>query len=417
MNKLLFTILFVLVSTLGFSQTLTKADFLEDLDFLKRTLPAKHTNLFAKTTKASFEKLVDDIASKADSLNYETFTVALFKLMVSIKDEHTFVEAKFNRILPIQLDMFNDEVYITAIDPAFASLLGTKLVAINNHSFKQINALFKEAILSENRSYFNDHLLRFINNPAFLKGLGIIDSDKEAAFTFVDRNNKISKIKLTSSEGNDLKKLNLTAGAVNLLSKKKKGNYWYDYDAAHKILYFNYTTCREDPAHPFDQFNQELFTLINAEHPNKIVLDLRYNNGGNSGILTPFIDQIKNSYLNKKDSFFVLIGKNTFSSAVMNAVELKKNSSATFIGEETSGSINHYGEVRGFNLPKSDIVIAYSTKYWEVWKGKKGPLKPDINIKYTIENYMKGKDEALMSIWPQRSHPKGKPISSTLILR
>jgi len=146
MNKILITILFVLVSTFGFAQTLTKADYLEDLDFLKRTLPAKHTNLFAKTTKATFEKLVEDIASKADSLNYETFTVALFKLMVSIKDEHTFVEAKFNRILPIQLDMFNDEVYITAIDPAVASLLGSKLVAINNHSFKQINALFKEAI-------------------------------------------------------------------------------------------------------------------------------------------------------------------------------------------------------------------------------------------------------------------------------
>ncbi|MDM1294370.1 hypothetical protein ABTW24_09160 [Sphingobacterium thalpophilum] len=79
--------------------------------------------------------------------------------------------------------------------------------------------------------------------------------------------------------------------------------------------------------------------------------------------------------------------------------ELKKNSNATFIGEETSGSINHYGEVRGFNLPKSDIVIAFSTKYWEVWKGKKRPLKPDIKINYTIENYMDGKDEALMRIW------------------
>ena len=99
MNKILFTILFVLVSTFGFSQTLTKADYMEDLDFLKRTLPAKHTNLYAKTTKATFDKLVDDIASKANSLNYETFTVELFKLMVSIKDEHTFVEAKFNTIL------------------------------------------------------------------------------------------------------------------------------------------------------------------------------------------------------------------------------------------------------------------------------------------------------------------------------
>ncbi|WP_293943811.1 MULTISPECIES: hypothetical protein [unclassified Sphingobacterium] len=408
MNKPIFTLLFVLVATVSFSQRLTKADYIEDLEFLKRTLPVRHTNLFAKTTKATFEKLVDDIADKADSLNYDMFTVELFKLMVSIKDEHTFVERQFNRILPIKLGMFKGGLYVTGIDSAFISVLGSKLVAINNHSFKQINALFKEAILSENQSYFNDHLLHFINNPAFLKGLGIIDSDKEAEFTFVGDNNKISKIKLTSLKGNDIKKLNLADGPVNLLSKKKKGNYWLEYDTEHKILYFNYNKCREESALPFDQFNNELFTLIDAERPDKIVLDLRYNNGGNSGILTPFIERIKNSYLNRKDSFFVLIGKNTFSSAVMNGVELKKNSNATFIGEETSGSINHYGEVRGFNLPKSDIVIAYSTKYWEVWKGKKGPLKPDIKINYTIENYMEGKDEALMRIWSQRLEDNNK---------
>lgn len=399
MNKPLFTILFVLLASAAFSQNLTKADYLEDLDFLKKTLPVKHTNLFAKTTKATFEKLIDDIAGKADSLNYDMFTVELFKLMVSIKDEHTFVERKFNRILPIQLDMFKEGLYVTAIDSTFMSVLGSKLVAINNHSFRQINALFKEVIQSENQSYFNDRLLHFINNPALLKGLGIIDSDNEAKFTFVGANNKISKIKLTSLDGSDTERLNLADAAANLLSKKKKGNYWFDYDTDYKVLYFNYNECREDPALPFEQFNEELFTLIHAKRPNKIVLDLRYNNGGNSGILTPFIERIKNSYLNTKDNFFALIGKNTFSSAVMNAVELKKNSNATFIGEETSGSINHYGEVRGFNLPKSDIVIAFSTKYWEVWKGKKGPLKPDIKINYTIENYMEGKDEALMRIW------------------
>lgn len=399
MNKPLFTILFVLVASVAFSQNLTKADYLEDLDFLKKTLPVKHTNLFAKTTKATFEKLIDDIAGKADSLNDDMFTVELFKLMVSIKDEHTFVERKFNRILPIQLDMFEGGLYVTAIDSAFVSVLGSKLVAINNHSFRQINALFKEVIQSENESYFNDRLLHFINNPALLKGLGIIDSDNEAEFTFVGANNKISKIKLTSLDGSDTERLNLADAAANLLSKKKKGNYWFDYDTDYKILYFNYNKCREDHALPFEQFNEELFTLIHAKRPNKIVLDLRYNNGGNSGILTPFIERIKNSYLNTKDNFFVLIGKNTFSSAVMNAVELKKNSNATFIGEETSGSINHYGEVRGFNLPKSDNVIAFSTKYWEVWKGKKGPLKPDIKINYTIANYMEGKDEALMRIW------------------
>jgi C-terminal processing protease CtpA/Prc len=115
--------------------------------------------------------------------------------------------------------------------------------------------------------------------------------------------------------------------------------------------------------------------------------------------LSPFIEKIKDSYLNQGGQFFVLIGKQTFSSAVMNAVDLKKKSNAILIGEPTSGNINHYGEVRGVNLPKSKVVIAYSTKYWERWKDKKGPLKPEVNIKYSIKNYVQGKDEALMQIF------------------
>jgi hypothetical protein len=399
MKKTIIPILLVLISSTCFSQTLSKADFIEDLEFLKKTLPVKHTNLFAKITQPNFEKKIDAIISKADALNYETFTTELFKLTVSIGDEHTFVEPKFTEVLPIQFELFKEGLFVTGIDSANSALLRTKLVAINNQSVSNIISLFKKAIQSKNQSYFDDHFLHFINNPAFLKGLGIINSDEEAEFILVDKNGKQNKIKLAALQDNAMANSKLVFAHFNLLSKKKKGNYWFDYDRDRKTLYFSYNECREDQDNPFAKFNSELFNFIAAQHPEKIVLDLRYNNGGNSGVLYPFVENIKASYLNQKGKFFVLIGKRTFSSAVMNAVELKRNSNAIFIGEATSGTINHYGEVRGFNLPKSKIVIAYSTRYWETWKGKKGPLKPDTNVKYSIKNYIEGKDEALMQVY------------------
>ncbi|HMI04858.1 MAG TPA: hypothetical protein VK541_20385 [Pedobacter sp.] len=399
MKKTFISILFALISGTCFSQTLSKVDFIEDLEFLKKTLPVKHTNLFAKITQPDFEAKVGAIISRADNLNYETFTTELFKLMVSIGDEHTFVEPKFTKVLPIQFGLFKEGLFVTGIDSANSAFLQAKLVAINNNSVNNVISLFKEVIQSENQSYFDDHFLHFINNPAFLKGLGIIDSDGEAEFTLVDKNNKHIKIKLAAIQDKDIANVKLAFANSDLLSKKKKGNYWSDYDSERKTLYFNYNECRDEQNNPFEKFNNELFTLIASQQPVKIVLDLRYNNGGNSGVLYPFIEKIKDSYLNQKGKFFVLIGKQTFSSAVMNAVELKKNSNAMFIGEATSGNINHYGEVRGFSLPKSKIVIAHSTRYWETWKGKKGPLKPDTDVKYSIKNYIDGRDEALMQVY------------------
>ncbi|WP_449438619.1 S41 family peptidase [Pedobacter steynii] len=111
------------------------------------------------------------------------------------------------------------------------------------------------------------------------------------------------------------------------------------------------------------------------------------------------MEKLSASYLNKKGKFYVLIGRHTFSSAVMNAVRIKRNTNAILIGQPTSGNINGYGEVRGFELPKSKIIVAYSTKYWENWKGKKGPLKPDTSVEYSIKNYVEGKDEALSQVY------------------
>ncbi|WP_410220727.1 hypothetical protein [Pedobacter sp.] len=399
MKKTIILTLFVLIGHTCFSQTLSKADFIEDLEFLKKTLPVKHTNLFAKITQPNFETKVDTIINKAGSLNYETFTAELFKLMVSIGDEHTFVEAKFTKILPIQFELFKEGLFVTGIDEANSNLLQAKLIAINNQSTANVTSLFKEVIQSENQSYFDDHLLHYINNPSFLKGLGIIDSDEEAEFTLIDKNDKQVKIKLAAVQSNNIANVKLVFSHSNLLSKKGKGNYWFDYDTDKKVLYLNYNKCQEEQDLPFSKFNDDLFAFITQYAPKKIILDLRYNSGGNSGVLSPFIEKIKDSYLNQKNKFFVLIGKKTFSSAVMNAVNLKRNTNAFLIGEPTSGNINHYGEVRGFSLPKSKIVMAYSTRYWETWKGKKGPLKPDIAVNYSIKNYIEGKDEALMQVY------------------
>lgn len=399
MKKTFSLMLLTLLSHISFAQTLSKHDFIEDLDFLKKTLPVKHTNLFAKIDSTTFAKKIEMTKDQADILNDDSFITALFKLTVAIGDEHTFIEPKFTKILPIQLTLFKEGLFVTGIDSAHSNSLQTKLVAINGQPTHKIITLFTEAIQHYNPSYFDVYFLHFINNPAFLKGLGIIPSDQEAEFTFTDKNGKESKIKLTSIQGNNIANAKLAFAQSGLVSKKKKGNYWFDYDTHQKTIYINYNKCREEENSPFAKFNDELFAAITQHQPEKIILDLRYNSGGNSAILDPFIEKIKQSYLNRKGKFFVLIGKQTFSSAVMNAVELKRNSDAIFIGEPTSGNINHYGEVRGFTLPKSKIVIGYSTKYWENWKGKKGPLKPDVTITYSIDNYIAGKDEALMQAY------------------
>jgi hypothetical protein len=69
-----------------------------------------------------------------------------------------------------------------------------------------------------------------------------------------------------------------------------------------------------------------------------------------------------------------------------------KNSNAIFVGEETAGKPNHFGEVRGFTLPNSGIEISYSTKYFNQYKNDDSTIKPDFMIEESFENFMNGID-------------------------
>jgi hypothetical protein len=63
--------------------------------------------------------------------------------------------------------------------------------------------------------------------------------------------------------------------------------------------------------------------MLSQSGVQRLVVDLRLNGGGNSAILDPWITEIKSSPLNKKGHLFVIVGRATFSSAIMNAVRLK----------------------------------------------------------------------------------------------
>ncbi len=141
MKKIHLLIILVFVSTFCFSQMPSTADFISDLEYFRNTLPQKHTNLFKKISKTEFKNSVDKIALKAEQLNYETFTAELFKLVVSIGDEHTRIEPTYTKILPIKFEIYKEGIFTIGVDSNELGLLPAKLIAINNHPIEEISVV------------------------------------------------------------------------------------------------------------------------------------------------------------------------------------------------------------------------------------------------------------------------------------
>jgi hypothetical protein len=132
------------------------------------------------------------------------------------------------------------------------------------------------------------------------------------------------------------------------------------------------------------------------------VFDLRFNLGGSSLQGTQMIKKVtKYKNINQKETLYVVTGIETFSSGIINVMDFKENTNATFIGSLTSGRPNHYGEVKYITLPGSGLKVSYSTKYFNKYKPDTDSFYPDVTIETSFQDYKNGIDPVYEYI---RSH-------------
>ncbi|WP_080904731.1 hypothetical protein [Parabacteroides sp. Marseille-P3160] len=393
------TIVFILIiaSTFSYGYSQNQADcFKEDLEFLKINLPQKHVNLFTKISQREFEQQIASIESKIDSLDEKSFFCELFQLITAIGDEHTRIEPQhlFKYTVPIRFTLFKEGIFVT--ETTQPNIMLAKLLEVNGVAIEEVINQFRKIIYNENPSFFETMLLFYMNNTYILKGLGLTNSAEEVLYTFETKDADTISIKLKPSQNPTMKR----AEAFSLLEAYSgEGNYWYRYYPDKNCLYFNYLNCKEDKNYSFEKFCSQLFESISINKPEKLIIDLRYNGGGNSKVLNPFLIRLKNNYLNANGKLYVLIGRMTFSSALLNALNLKQNFNSVLLGQPTAGSINHFGETLTFTLPNTKATVVYSTKYFEEWKGHNGALTPDIQIDCSVKEFNKGKDEVLEYVY------------------
>ena len=93
-----------------------------------------------------------------------------------------------------------------------------------------------------------------------------------------------------------------------------------------------------------------------------------------------------------------LVGEATYSSAIINAVELV-DAGGVLAGSPTSGSVNHFGSTGSFTLPNSGIRVSCSSKYIDLGTlleaglgAQVEPLVATVRVEQTLDDYLAGRD-------------------------
>jgi hypothetical protein len=380
----------------------------EDLDILAKQLPQRHMDLFFKISQTDFLSNLKELKEKLPGLDDDGVKVELMKIMASVGDSHTQMVLHSARIFPLKFYWFEEGLYVTYTTKEYQEILHLKLVGIEDMDIEDVIDRLSSVIAYENQSQLKHRLPNLMFRTDILSGLRIIQDKGKARFKFTDRNQRlVERTILSMSVRDNPEPIGLSNERPLPLYMRNANKFlWYEYLAEEKTLYFKYNACRDMTGLTVQKFTGDLLQFMD-EHPVlRLVVDLRNNGGGNSGLLMPFINTLKGrKQINQKGRLYVVIGRQTFSSAVLNALAFQNGTEALFIGEPSGGKPNHFGEVKGFILKNSKIGIQYSTKYFAHSKEDTPSFNPDVVIQPSIRDYLEYRDPVMEHILNQGLEP------------
>ena len=411
---------------------------------------------------ARFEKYAESLCDKLDErMERPAFQVELNRWLALLQDAHTFVMLDDTSLYPFTLRYYEGSFYFRSLPDSVPDCTGKELIAINACPIASLIQKLKVYVPSENQIKACITGSFFMNNKAFLNALGI-DTDRGVRFMFADG----SEVCLPSS---------LNEGASGLYQVKQvphpvtaRRNEPFHYQIIGDTCYFQFNAmidrftywqgCRlmqvypdkavEDSLPLFADFLDEMARAMAVHNVNRLVIDMRYNGGGNSvlgDVLLEFLgvsfqdirpfrsyirvsdflqtcyptlfirdkyesmrgklveqNQVMNDFtagMPKPSSRFhgevtFIQGQNTFSSANYLLTLIKDNALFPIIGTPTSQKPTCFGDVLCVKLPytqtKGYISHSYFVRPDE--RNQETSLLPDSLVRTSLKDWLNGKD-------------------------
>lgn len=191
-------------------------------------------------------------------------------------------------------------------------------------------------------------------------------------------------------------------------SEEEKPWVFYEIDKENSVGIFTLTTCVNNEE--YQSVLENFFTEVFAENIENVVVDLRYNGGGNSAVANEFITYLDveeyqgwdsgvrfGRYLYKNENIvhknkqkeqvfdgqvYVLTNIKTYSAAMDFAMLIGDNDLGTIVGEPSGNLPDSYGDILSFQMSNSKLMLCVSHKRWyRVDQSKSGqPIMPDYEV-------------------------------------
>ncbi len=424
---MLLSLLLLLRTVTPSVDTLTSAQWREDLHFMAAEMARLHRNLYHQVSREQFDSAVADLDARIPRLSREQILAGFTRIVALVGDGHTHLPlpwdsaAGFGRY-PVSLYRFADGFYVTGADSTHAGLVGGRLVSIAGRRAEDLFAAVAPLISRDpgNRMWQRLYAGVYMATPEVLEGLGLVPKGDSATFV-VQRDGREHAVELTGGGRPSAKSYNgwVTGGNWVTMHDRLKppgplwtrhpdDPFWVEYLPSARAVYLQYNAVQDGEKETVAHFFGRVCAEASRRRAERMIVDLRLNGGGDNTLNAEVVKAImRTPPFNRRGHLVVIIGRNTFSAAQNLVNSLERYTDAIFVGEPTGANPNQYGDAVPVRLRHSGVVLYVSTLWWQDLdpRDRRPWTAPEIAAEMTSADFRAGRDPALEAALRWREEP------------
>ncbi len=404
-----------------------------DLALFAREVKRRAYAPFAEVSEQDFDAAVARLAEDVPGLSDLQILAGLLRLLRPLGDGHAFAipdQEKPGLGLPVKFFMFPEGLFVTAATEAYREAVGAQVLSIDGRPVGEMLAAVEPLISRD-----NDQQVRWIGPEVLrwtplLHALGLIAQPDQATLglrlgaqsetTVTVKAVEVGPHDYPSVAPPPLPTRPRPAGWISLPDtvdapvplylRNCDLPYWFEYLPDSRAVYFQFNGVADQPRESLADFSARLFTFVDSHDVTKLIIDLRWNGGGNTYLVQPLLHRLIGcTKINQPGCLYVIIGRGTFSAAQNTTTAIERETNAIFVGEPSGSRPNFIGEMIPFQLPYSKTLVNVADLYWQTsWPMDHRPwVAPELYAPPTFESYRQNQDPALDAILSSREHLAG----------
>ncbi len=392
-----------------------------DIDWLRSKISQQHYSFRTNPLPESFNQLASQLKRAIPGMSDERVFTELQRLMATLGDGHSMVyptPAFLNRSplqeLPLRFHLFSDGMYVIDSNPGCERWIGRRVLSLGSVSVQDALRRVADYIPKDNSQSVRWKGPVFLGYRGPLEALGCVAANaREILVTFEGEHRAPEGTKFRfepMSMANQSKLVSSrlpNAPPVPLHLMHLTSNFWFEALPDRRSVYFQFNQVLDSPTESLAEFSVRLDGALRRLEPQLLVVDVRYNAGGNADLIAPLLDTLRGfQHRSPHGKLVVLIGPYTFSAAQIFVSLLDKEGKVVFAGEPTGSKPNFVGEANPVQLPWSGLVANISNRYHEIIPGDtRDYIQPEVRVEPTSKEYFSNHDPVLETVLDRLAGP------------